>query len=453
MSNDTKPADIESFSLEKVSAASDVSSWWDKAPENPLNWQPGAKWAVIGACRYKPSYRRPIASSIMGPALPDIGQHYGIESETVTALTLSIFLLAWVVGPLFFGPLSEVYGRRWIFIAANVFFLAFNIACIFAPSTGTLIAFRFLAGLGASVPYIYRKLSRQPDIRVFPRRVLLGPPLGPVMGGYLTQTVGFKYCFVVSSALCGAALVVALLFLKETYGPVIRERLSAANSGSSATIDALATNDEAQKHPSNLYAAIIFGILNAFFTTFPILFEDEYGFSPGSTGLTYLGGGLGELLSAIIMGGIGASIYAKLSAGNGGVGKPEYRVPAMYPAAILAPGGLFWYGWSAQNHLHWIMPVLGSAIFCFGMIASLLPIQLYFLDSFTYAASALAATSALRFAFGFAFPLFVPHMISAMGYGGTYSFFGGILLLIGVPFPLWIFYKGEEIRKKSSLTH
>ncbi|EEB90996.1 hypothetical protein MPER_10721 [Moniliophthora perniciosa FA553] len=116
----------------------------------------------------------------------------------------------------------------------------------------------------------------------------------------------------------------------------------------------------------------------------------------------------------------------------------------MYPGAILAPVGLFWYGWSAQAHLHWIMPVLGSAIFCFGMIASLIPVQLYFLDSFTYAASALAATSSLRFAFGFAFPLFVPYMIGVMGYGGTYSFFSGVLLLIGVPFPLWIYYKGEE---------
>lgn len=57
----------------------------------------------------------------------------------------------------------------------------------------------------------------------------------------------------------------------------------------------------------------IYGILNAFFTTFPTLFEQKYGFGPGATGLTYIGGGLGELLSAVIMGGLGASIYSKVS--------------------------------------------------------------------------------------------------------------------------------------------
>ncbi|EEB95901.1 hypothetical protein MPER_05059 [Moniliophthora perniciosa FA553] len=193
----------------------------------------------------------------MSPALPDIGRHYKIKSESVAALTLSIFLLAWVVGPLFFGPLSEVYGRRWVFIGSNLFFLAFNIACIFAPSTGSLIAFRFLAGLGSSVPIstgsslisdLFVEAERAGPTSVSLLGILMGPPLGPVMGGYLTQTVGFKYCFVVSSALCGAAFVVASLYLKETYGPVIREGL--ARQGSSSTGDVLATTDEAQEHPS-----------------------------------------------------------------------------------------------------------------------------------------------------------------------------------------------------------
>lgn len=56
----------------------------------------------------------------------------------------------------------------------------------------------------------------------------------------------------------------------------------------------------------------IYGILNAFFTTFPTLFEEQYGFDAGETGLTYLGSGLGELLSAIFMGALGGTIYLKV---------------------------------------------------------------------------------------------------------------------------------------------
>lgn len=177
---------------------------------------------------------RPLASSIMAPGLPEIGIHYGIQSQSVIALTLSIYILAWAVGPLLFAPFSEIYGRKWILIISNVVFLAFNIACIFAPNTGSLIAFRFIAGLGASTPIsiggslvgdlFVEKERAGPSAASF-LGVLLGPPTGPIMGGYIAQTVGFKYSFVVTSALAGVSLVLALLYLQETYGPVVRARV------------------------------------------------------------------------------------------------------------------------------------------------------------------------------------------------------------------------------------
>lgn len=81
---------------------------------------------------------------MMAPGLPSIAEHYHITNPTVLALTLSIFLLAFALGPLIIGPLSEIYGRAWVLHIANLFFLAFTLACAFAPNTGSLIAFRFL---------------------------------------------------------------------------------------------------------------------------------------------------------------------------------------------------------------------------------------------------------------------------------------------------------------------
>ena len=81
---------------------------------------------------------------MMAPALPNIAAHYHIENPTVVALTLSIYLLAFAVGPLLLGPFSEIYGRAWVLNLSNLFFLAFTIACAFAPNTSSLIAFRFL---------------------------------------------------------------------------------------------------------------------------------------------------------------------------------------------------------------------------------------------------------------------------------------------------------------------
>lgn len=82
-----------------------------------------------------------------------------------------------------------------------------------------------------------------------------------------------------------------------------------------------------------------------------------------------------------------------MAAKNGGVGTPEMRVPALVFGSFFVPVGLFWYGWSAQAKLHWIMPIIGSGIFGFGMMTTFLPIQLYLVDSFEFAASAVAASS------------------------------------------------------------
>ena len=79
----------------------------------------------------------------MAPGLPAIAVKYNITSPTIVALTLSIYLLSFSIGPFFVGPLSEMYGRTWVLHLSNILFTIFNLACIFAPNTGALIAFRF----------------------------------------------------------------------------------------------------------------------------------------------------------------------------------------------------------------------------------------------------------------------------------------------------------------------
>lgn len=89
---------------------------------------------------------------MISPALPSISREFGITSEVEASLTLSIFVLAYAIGPLFLGPLSEVYGRVIVLQLSNLFYLAWNLGCGFAQSSGQLMAFRFLSGLGGSAP-------------------------------------------------------------------------------------------------------------------------------------------------------------------------------------------------------------------------------------------------------------------------------------------------------------
>lgn len=88
---------------------------------------------------------------MVAPALNVIGDDLGINNDIEKSLTLSIFVLAYAIGPLLLGPLSEIFGRVIVIQLANMFFLAFNIGCGFAQTKGQLIAFRFLSGLGAAL--------------------------------------------------------------------------------------------------------------------------------------------------------------------------------------------------------------------------------------------------------------------------------------------------------------
>lgn len=72
------------------------------------------------------------------------------KSLLLTSLSVSIFVLGYVVGPLLLAPLSEIYGRRFVLTGANVFFCVWQIGAALSPNLSALIVFRFLAGIGGS---------------------------------------------------------------------------------------------------------------------------------------------------------------------------------------------------------------------------------------------------------------------------------------------------------------
>lgn len=116
------------------------------------------KWAatVVVSCF---TFISPVSSSMVAPALGAIAAEFGITAKVESQLTLSVFILAYAVGPLLLGPLSEMYGRVIVLQLANLFYLVFNIACGVSRSKGQMIAFRFLSGLGGSAPLAVRRPS------------------------------------------------------------------------------------------------------------------------------------------------------------------------------------------------------------------------------------------------------------------------------------------------------
>ncbi|OCH93097.1 multidrug resistance protein 4 [Obba rivulosa] len=455
---------------------------WMHDPENPRNWPARKKWTMIAIVALY-TFVTPLASSMMAPALELIAEHFGINSPTITSMTLSIFLLTFAVGPLILGPMSEMYGRTWIMHICNLLFIAFNLGCAFAPTAGALIGFRLLSGFVGSAPIacgggtisdMFSERDRASAMAVYSLGPLIGPVVGPIAGGFVAQSIGFKYVFIIIVGLSSVAAIIGIPFLRETYHPVIR--LRRARLAADPEKAAEAHPHLIQEHGSKIhrlwtdlsrpfilltrsfvcfllsaYMALMYGIYYLMFATFPTLFIGVYGFSVGASGLAYIGLGIGFALSTIFGASFADKVYRSLSDRNGGVGKPEYRIPALIFGSFFVPVGVFWYGWSAQAQIHWIMPIIGTGIFGFGMMATFLPIQLYLVDTFTYAASALAAASVFRSMLGFAFPLFGEQMFAALGYGGGNSLLAGLAIVFGIPFPVWLWFYGERVRERSSL--
>ena len=106
------------------------------------------------------------------------------------------------------------------------------------------------------------------------------------------------------------------------------------------------------------------------YTTIPLVFEGYYHFSVGTSGLAYLGNGLGASAAVWAVTKISDKIVIVIVARSGSPAKPEARLVPMLYGAPLGPIGLFWYGWSAQARVPWMIPILGTIFFGAGIVAA-----------------------------------------------------------------------------------
>ncbi|KAJ7825428.1 multidrug resistance protein 4 [Mycena leptocephala] len=425
--DETQPSTIEGSSTQdhpgrgpstipedkKTELRENIEDDWQDDPENPRNWPFAKKWTTTSI--------------------------YHITNATILALTLSIFLISYGIAPLILAPLSEMYGR-----------------CAFAPTTGSLMAFRFLSGASGSaslacgggvISDLFSERDRSAAMALYTLGPLIGPVLGPIMGGFVTETVGIKWVFIIVAGL-GARECSWLPLGRETYAPLLR--LRKAKMSADPEKAALGHPVLIKEHSSKLHylwnylsrpaillfgspvcfmLSLMYGIYYLMFTTFDTLFIDTYGFNTGTSGLTYI---------------VGKEKRRQSGARNAD-SCGDLRIALRSRGVVLV-----WL--VGRGQIHWIMPIIGTAIFGFGMTTTFLPMQLYLVDTFTFAASALSAASVFRSLFGCVFPLFGGPMFAALGIGGGNSLLGGLALVLGIPFPVYLYYHGASIRAKSKLT-
>ena len=316
--------------------------------------------------------------------------------------------------------------------------------------------------------------ERGKSIGIYTLAPLLGPVTGPIIGGFITEYTSWRWVFWVISIADGFVQILGFFLLRETYAPRIlflkaqKKRQSTGNSdwhtkweisnrtftnilkaafvrpfillGTQPIIQILA-----------VYLAFLYGVVYLVLTTLPTLWTERYHESIGIAGLNYISLGIGYLIGTQSTARLNDIIYKRLKDKRGkGVGQPEFRLPLLVPGSMLVPIGIFWYGWSAQAHLHWIMPNIGLLIFGVGMKIATQCTQTYGVDTYPlYAASAAAAGTFLRSLAGFSFPLFAPYMYQRLDYGWGNSLIAFLAIALGVPAPFALWRWGPWLRAKS----
>ena len=166
----------------------------------------------------------PLTMSIYTPVMPSVG-HDLVATPDNVKLTLTTYMIGFAVGQLFYGPLSDRYGRRPVLLGGLFFFTLTTFACSFAPSIGGLIGLRILQGLGAaSGSVLGRALTR--DAYTFQEMPLvmswislgqnIAPSLAPTIGGFLGEWASWRATFWFVGGFGAILFLVVLAGLGET---------------------------------------------------------------------------------------------------------------------------------------------------------------------------------------------------------------------------------------------
>jgi DHA1 family bicyclomycin/chloramphenicol resistance-like MFS transporter len=169
----------------------------------------------------------PIAIDMYLPALPSIGQSLGASPKAVQA-SLMAFFMSIGIGQIIYGPISDMMGRKPPLYFGLILFTAGSIGCALAPDIHTLVALRFIQGLGACASMVIpRAVVRDlyignEAVRLMSRLMLVfsvSPILAPLVGSLLIEWAGWRSVFWAVTFFAVLVLFLMSTCLTETRPP------------------------------------------------------------------------------------------------------------------------------------------------------------------------------------------------------------------------------------------
>ncbi|TFK81569.1 vacuolar DHA amino acid exporter [Polyporus arcularius HHB13444] len=515
-----------------------------RVADDPRAWSNARKLSVVATVSAA-SMINGLGTNIYNPAISQIEQELNASSSSL-ALSLSLYILIQGGVPLLWSTLSEFWGRKNVYLVSAALGVVGCIVAALAQNVNVLIGMRCIQALGSSavtalgaatLSDIYEPEQRGTMMGIYYSAPLLGPSIGPLLGGVLTQAFSWRATFWFLAIFIGICFLPFIpfkdTFRRErslTYQAALKRRrayLSAKASETSSIsqvtavsrvvspttvgqdtpdtasaqgqskdagqVVELACDQDLEKQQAQQRARVaepeaapmediklsladvnpakpiihvlrrmnnlvilvtsglIFGFTYCVSYTCSRTLANTYGYNALQIGLVLLAFGVGSLVGSVFGGRYSDHVFRTLRARNGGTSQPEMRLESTMVFMPFFPASVIAYGWVCERHVN------VAAICVMLFLSGLFSICIY-TSTLSYvvdanngrSSSAVATNSAFRGGTAFIAAEVAVPLQNAIGDGGMYSLWAGLIFLSELLI-LLVWWKGGAWRAKWEL--
>lgn len=499
-----EPAMMENIDLEENAA--ETRSVHDTAiPKAPYSAFPTKAKRLIVLSAASASIFAPLSMQIYLPSLTTLVDDFGV-SRTKINLTVSVYMIFMAISPMIMGGIADVIGRRPALLACFSVYMVSCVLIALCHNYPELMGFRILQSIGAS-PTIAIASAVVADIVTSAERgsyaalvavpVIFAPTLGPVIGGLLTEYLGWRsiFWFLLIAGAVGF-LLIGLAF-PETCRVIVGDASARSPKMYRSALQAARDNKPLYSETANaekarlrgkgsrgamlwnsltsavrvlftkdrflllFYVGLIFSGFNAIATELPTQFRAIYGYDSVMIGVMYIPMAGGAMISTAVFGKQMNKNFRKYAARQGinieagqQVDMVEFpvekaRLEVTIAPLLLSTAGIICWGWVLEIKASIAAPCVLLFVMGVGLNGVMASTNALLMDiSSSQAGAVMAASNLTRCALGAVASAVIQTMIDALGLGWTYVVFGVVFLMFS-PMLIVQYYKGQQWRKQS----
>ncbi|KIY51207.1 vitamin b6 transporter bsu1 [Fistulina hepatica ATCC 64428] len=445
---------------------------------HPIHWATWKKWLIISVyCLLQTFVTITSTSYVSAEYL--VEEKFGVGTQ-VAALGQSMFIVGTAVGPAFLGPLSDIGGRKWVYVFSIALYAILNIGTALARNMPMLAIFQLLCGIAGStalsnVAGTIADLFGDADnagqpMALFVASANIGPSIGSPIGEWISENphMGLPWLFWINTII-GATFALVMCFIPETLPRVVIS--NAAKQGVPMDDDELAVA-HAKVYVLREIRFVATMAIKMIFTEPIVLFLGLYnGWAYGmlflyldgvfdvfvlNNGLSYIGADLTYLNFVVgvvlVFAFVPVQTYCfQRDRERRGVARPEARFLTSLVAVWLFPISIFWFAFTSDGNTSYWSPVIAGTVLGFCDPLLWLAMMNYLTDTYpNVAASAIAAFLIPSFLLAAGFAHIGIIMFDRMSTTWAFATLGfislGIVALVNI-----LYFFGPQIRARSKL--